>query len=257
MFRNLVLICLLFAGCSTPEAPTRLKTLRISFASYPTSLDPRMSGDFVSATMVGLLYDGLTRCLPDGSPEPALADSVEISDDLKSYVFSLREAYWSDGRRVVARDFEQSWKQQLDPKSPSLCTYLFYPILNAEKAAKGEKGLNEVGIYAIDDQTLKVELEYPTAYFLSLTSFPSFLPVASHTEAPVVNGPFTLEKEGSQSELVLKKNSFFWNHENIQIEEIKISIIPDEHAALGMFERGELDWLGELFRQSPLMRWKF
>ena len=56
-----------------------LSTLRIAFNAFPSTVDPRKTGDFVSSTLICLIYEGLTRCLPDGSVEPALAERIEIS----------------------------------------------------------------------------------------------------------------------------------------------------------------------------------
>lgn len=246
--RVLVLfLCFLVACGRAPNPPNN--TLRISFAIFPTTFDPRKSGDFISATAICLIYEGLTRCLPDGSAEPALAKRIEISSDGTVYTFHLRKSVWSDGEPVTARDFERTWKEILDPKTPSLCAYLFYPIKNAEAAFRQEMPLSEVGIRAIDDWTLEVVLERPTPYFLSLTSFPTFLPISERGDM-IQNGPFLIDRIEPQSLIILKKNPTFWNFANIEIDQIQINIIPSEPTAFEMFERGELDWLGGLL--SPI-----
>lgn len=250
---------LLTAACSSIPHKKTDKTLRISFNTTPSTLDPRKSGDFVSSTLICMLYEGLTRCLPDGSPEPALAERVVISEDAKTYLFYLRKASWSDGRPITAFDFEKSWKKILDPAFPSICAYLLFPIKNGEKCAKGIVPLSEAGIKALDDSILCVELENPAPYFLSLTSFPLFLPVPSELEGAceqkpsclVTSGPFLLEKFIPHSEILLKKNPNFWNEKQIDPERIHIAILPDEMTSLQMFEQGELDWLGGPFAPIP------
>ena len=236
---------LFFAISCSPPPPPPSNTLRISFSVYPSTLDPRKGGDFISSTMIGLLFEGLMRCLPDGSVEPGLAERVELSADQTIYTFYLREGYWCDGEPVTAYDFERSWKTICDPTFPALCSYLFYPILNAEAALQGVKSPEEVGVRALDSHTLEVELERPTPYFLSLTAFPAFLP------AGVGNGPYLIERIQPQAEIILRKNPTFWNTENIRIERIHISIIPDENTALQCFERGELDWIGGALSPIP------
>ena len=89
--------------------------------------------------MVCLLYEGLTRSLPDGNVEMGVAERVDVSKDGKRYLFHLRKSQWSDGTPVTAWDFESSWKQILDPNEPLVCSYLFYPILHAEAVVRGEK----------------------------------------------------------------------------------------------------------------------
>jgi len=198
-----------------------------------------------------MIYDGLTRCVPGGSVEPALAERVDVSWNKKVYTFHLREAYWTDGKPITARDFETSWKEILSP--PSSSAFLFYPIKNAELCAKGQTSIDEVGIQALDDRTLRVELERPTPYFYSLTAFPSFLPVPSHApdDPKVCSGPFRIEKMVHNSEIVLKKNYCYWNRPEVFLDEVHISIVHDEMTALQMFERGDLDWLGGSISPLP------
>lgn len=258
-FFSLFLI-LLAAACSSRSTHVA-KCLRISFNTSPTTFDPRKSGDFVSSTLIGLIYEGLTRCLPDGSAELALAYRVDLSENKKIYTFHLRKAFWSDGEPITAFDFEKSWKKIIDPSFPSICSYLLYPIKNGEKCAKGDLLLSEAGIKALDEATLQVELERPAPYFFSLTAFPLFLPIPSHIEEKdpdweqkknlVCSGPFTIEKFVPNSEISLKKNSKFWNPGLSGFDTIHISIVADENTALEMFEHGDLDWLGGPFSPLP------
>ncbi len=254
MHRYLPILLLVLFACSTPSPKTRV--LRLAFQAMPATLDPRSSGDFVSATLICLIYEGLTRCLPDGGVEPALAHKIDISPDSCIYTFHLRKAFWTDGRPVTATDFEQSWKKIADPTFPSPCSYLFFPIKNGEKCTKGEIPLSSLGVQALDPYTLRVELERPTPYFLSLTALPLFLPVPSHVEKisinqPVCNGPFQIETLIPDSEILLRKNPGFWNAQQLPLDAIRISIIGDENTALQLFERGELDWLGAPLSPIP------
>lgn len=248
----LFFIFLSVIGCSSASR----SSLRIAFTTHPTTIDPRKSGDFVSSTLICLLFEGLTRCKSGDEIENALAERIEISHDQKTYLFHLRKSFWNDGYPVTAYDFEAAWKKVLTPGFPSLCAYLFYPILNAEKYAKGLVSGEEVGIRALDDQTLQVQLERPTPYFLSLTAFPLYLPIPSHIENPfsmwdrntnsqiVCNGPFCIENIVLNSEISLKKNPSFWNAAQVRLQEIQISIVAEETTSLQMFERDELDMIG-------------
>lgn len=246
MQRIFFVLLILLASCSRNEGPE--SRLKIAFNMQPTTTDPRLTSDFVSSTLVGMIYEGLTRCLPGNEVELALAERVEISKDLKVYTFHLREAYWTDGKRITAFDFESSWKGLL--QIPSSSSFLFYPIKNAELCVKGEIGSEAVGVLAIDERTLRVELEEPTPYFYSLTAFPSFLPIASH-DPGVWSGPFRVEKMVHNDEIVLKKNEMYWNRENVFLDEVHISIVPDEMTALQMFEQGQLDWVGGSISPLP------
>lgn len=235
-------LSLLFVSCSKSKS-TPSSTLKLSFNTWPSTLDPRRCADFVSSTLVCMTYDGLTRCLPGGDVELALAKKIEVSSDLLVYTFHLREAFWSDGQPITAYDFEASWKEILNPPKP--CAFLFYPIKNAEKCAKKEVTIDEVGILALDEKTLRVELENPTPYFKNLTAFPSFLCAPSHSSgSQVLSGPFLYQRISENHEIVLKKNPFYWNRKNVFLDQVHIAIVPDESTALEMFENGDLDWLG-------------
>ncbi len=255
-FTKWTLFLLLFiTGCQfTPkEMPN---TLRMSLSQDPATLDPRRSSDFASSTLICLLFEGLTRCKGGSEIELGLAEKVEISPDGKRYLFTLKKTFWSDGCPVTANDFEKSWKKILTPKFPSPCSYLLYPIKNAEAYAKGLCAIEEVGIYSLNESLLQVDLENDTPYFLSLTAFPLFLPNPSHLdswetcwtqkkEKPLVcNGPFTLETIKAGSEIILKKNNQFWNFLQIHLDAISIHIISSEHTAVHLFEKGELDLVG-------------
>jgi len=210
-----------------------------------------------------MLFEGLTKSAPDGSVEMALADTLEISPDGLRYLFHLRPSVWSDGKPVTAKDFEKSWKAALNPASGCLAAYLFYPILNAERAYKGQVSADEIGVRALSDNLLEVLLEHPADYFLSLTAFPSYLPTPSHALAQfdnwleredavfVSNGPFLLQLQRKQSQLLLSKNERYWNPTQTYLDEIQIAIVGNETTALQMFEKGELDWIGGAISPLP------
>lgn len=253
MIRLLFSFFFLLAACSSPPS----SHLRIAWRSFPASVDPRKASDFFSSTLVCLLYDGLTRNLPDGSLQMALAERVEISEDQTVYTFYLREAHWSDGEPITALDFESSWKDAINPLFPSPCAYLFYPIKHAEAIVSQEKPLSSLGVRALDPKTLEVTLERPCPYFLSLTAFPTFLPVPRHIEkdldtlpSPIVSGPFFIQQTNWQEGIYLAKNPTFWNKDHIRLNGIDILIVSDEMTALYLFTQNELDWLGGAL--SPL-----
>ena len=84
---------------------------------------------------------------------------MDISEDKKTYTFRLREAKWSDEEPVKAQDFEYAWKRALNPKTKGEYAYILYPIKNAEAYNTGQVSADEVGIKAVDEQTLQVELD--------------------------------------------------------------------------------------------------
>ena len=251
---NLLLTTSLFFICGCTSSELSKNQLRISFSNYPGTTDPRICGDLISSSLACLLYEGMTRCGPEGVLEFALAQSVDLSDDHLTYTFHLRPSCWSDGEPVTAFDFERSWKRVLDPSFPAICPYLFFTIKNGEKSYKNEISSQEIAILALDDLTLQVTLERPTPHFLSLTSFPCFMPAPSHVrpDGLISNGPFCLKSAKPNAELILARNPTYWNSEQIKLEEIQITIVDCETTALRMFQRGELDFVGGLTSPLPI-----
>lgn len=251
-------------GCKTSKEVIPTKNLRLNFTSPLATLDPRKSSDAYSSALIFMLYQGLTRYNSvNGEIEPALAEKILISEDKKTYTFHLKEAYWTNGAPITAKDFELSWKEILDPSFPAPNAPLFYCIKNAKLAKIGQSPLEEVGIYAKDDSTFVVELEQPTPYFLSLISFCSFLPVC-HENSPLAanaidkdwdhitsSGPFKVNHYKHQVELILDKNPTYLRSFEVKLDKISISFVPDEVTAFELFNREELDLIGFQYSSIP------
>ncbi len=193
------------------------------------------------------LYEGLTRLDQEGIPQPALAEKIAISDDQLTYTFHLKKSFWSDGSPLTAHDLKTAWSTALDPTMPCDYAYMLYPIKNAQSVRKGLVSPDLLGVSAIDDQTLVVELESPTPYFLELTAFPTFFPFQAKT---LSNGPFMLEKWATQSEIILTKNPHYWDADHVLLDQITFSIISDQNTESQLFETEELDWLGQPISNS-------
>ncbi len=237
-------------------------TLRVALNADISTLNFASSskGSKINAAHgISMLFEGLTRLGEDDVVEPAIAKSYTVSSNKRTYIFYLKECYWNDGEPVKSSDFAYAWKMCMDPNSKSLTISPFYyhPIKNSEKYILGECDESEIGITCPDDKTLVVELEYPAAYFLDLVASPLFYPAPRHiaeedphwAEKPgiVCNGPFCLTSWKHESELIFKKNAYYWDAENVRLEHVYFYIIPDGTTALNMFRKGELDWIGSPF----------
>ncbi|MBS0624573.1 MAG: peptide ABC transporter substrate-binding protein [Verrucomicrobia bacterium] len=234
-----------FISCQKPEK--KEQSLRFSLVKEPVSLDPRIGNETVATQIHFMLYEGLLKLNPDMSLSPAQAKSYEISNDRTTYTFHLDKATWSNGDPVTAYDFERSWKSLLSPKFPCPDAYLLYSIKNAEKTKKGAASLNEVGIRALDSQTLQVELEAPSPYFLQIVASSVLLPVHESIDDSkniVSNGPFTLKEWRLNQEIILEKNPSYLHASDVKLNQIAIEIIPREMAALHMYASGHFDLVG-------------
>jgi oligopeptide transport system substrate-binding protein len=239
-------------------------SIRISLARPPLLLDPRVGTDRTSGTVIKMLYEGLLRLDPEGQPVPAMAERVEISEDKKTYTFTLRPALWSNGFPVSAYDFHYAWEKILEPSFRTLYDYVFFPIKNALAVKSGKLPKESLGIRVVSDSTLVVELEKPFPYFLELCCLWIYSPLCREMDKTypgwayyadqtyVCNGPFKLTKWNRRSGLQLEKNELYWDKGNVNLEKIDIGVIEDPSYALELFERKELDWVGEPLAEIPM-----
>ncbi|MHC0551192.1 peptide ABC transporter substrate-binding protein [Salinicoccus sp. CNSTN-B1] len=241
------------------------KTINLSIASDPPSFHPALATDTTSGAIMASVFEGLTRLDPEGNPEPAMAENIDVSEDKKTYTYTLRDAQWSNGDPVTADDFEYAWKWALDPENASDYAYQLYYIEGAEAYNSGEGSADDVAVTAVDEKTLEVQLVNPTPYFDELTAFYTYYPVNSkmaeenpdwHTdpngENYIGNGPFNLESFTSSDEIVLQKNDDYWDSENVALQTVNIDMVESESTALKMYEGGDLDYLGSPFNSIDL-----
>lgn len=178
------------------------------------TLDPAYIADATDVQLLLQLYAGLTRLDENGEPYASLAESWSVSDDGRTYTFTLREGLtFSDGTPLRARDVRRSWLRILDPATGTTAPDVLSLIVGApERLAGGPE--EAVGIRAPDDHTLVVELRHPAAYFTAITATPTTFVVPPHADASpdwqsvdgfVGSGPYVVDRiEGDT--LVLAAN---------------------------------------------------
>jgi oligopeptide transport system substrate-binding protein len=254
------LICVLFASChsSTQKSEPRL---HINIGADPQTLDPRKARDLGTITLVRMAFEGLTRSSKSGELELALAESVERSEDWTRFVFHLRKSFWSNGEALTSADFAESWKSILDPRFPTDIAYQLYVIKNGRKVKQGEIDSSAIGIQTPDPQTLIVELEQPTPYFLELVSMSSFFPVPSriaadnpnwalNPETHIGNGPFKIELWNHGDLIRIAKNPKYWQADDVKIAGIDLYMLSGD-TEMRMFEEGKIDWAGAPLASLP------
>lgn len=266
--KSLIMLILAVAGFACQSSSQKTKTnspqqiVRINIRDEPQTLDPRKARHLNSQVIVHMLFDGLTRASRDGNIELALADHIDVSSDLKTYTFHLKDALWTNGDFVTASDFAHSWKKILSPDFPSDIAFQLYVIKNAKAVREGKMPINEAGIHVLDEKTLIVELEDPTPYFLQLVASSVFFPVnqkvdeenpnwALDASTYVSNGPFQLIEWKHQDLLSVQKNAKYWDKANVKLSELKLYMLSEE-TELRSFEKKELDWAGSPFSVLPL-----
>jgi len=240
------------------------QTLRMAVHGNEPSLDPRITKGDQSYIIIKMLFDGLTRIGPDGKPHLAIAKSYEVSSDFKTYTFQLRDSKWSNGTPITAFDFEYSWKNALNPQANSVFSNTFFLIKNARLAKENTVTMDEVGIHALDEKTLRVQLEYPAPYFLEVVAHWTYSLINSSIdqkypgwayqagETYVCNGPFKLIEWRHNRAITVEKNPHYWDAESVNLKRISINMTERIQVDVGMLEKEEVDILGRPMAAFPL-----
>jgi ABC-type oligopeptide transport system substrate-binding subunit/class 3 adenylate cyclase/tetratricopeptide (TPR) repeat protein len=220
-------------------------------------LDPGMEATIAGGWIEEQLFCGLLAEDPNLDIAPDVARSWEVSDGGRRYIFHLRDdVYWSDGVPVTAGDFSYAWKRVLDPATGSPNAELLYDVLGARAFHQREASHpDQLGVRALNDLTLEVELEEPTGHFLQLLSHDTTFPVPRHvvevhgaswTEVGrfVSNGPFRLEARPSDELLMLVRNPAYHGRTTGNLERVEISLQLSRESAsalLAAYEADDLD----------------
>ena len=245
-------------GASDTYSETAANDLNIMIETPVESLDPQIGQDGTSFEVIADFTDGLMQMDAEGAPIPAIAESYELSEDGLTYTFHLRnDAKWSTGVEVTAADFVFGWQRAVDPKNACEYSYMMSDIGQVKNAAEiiaGEKDKSELGVTALDDTTLQVELNVPVSYFLSLMYFPTFYPVneefyntcadtfASSPETTLANGAIMLDSyEPEATTIHLSKNPYYYDADKSALSGLHYQVIQDSQQALMSYQTGALD----------------
>ncbi|MFT8309599.1 MAG: peptide ABC transporter substrate-binding protein [Sporolactobacillus sp.] len=253
-----VLLVLAFSGCTAkPDSSSKKsdgkQVLKLNNGSEPTSFNPPIGFDSLSWNALNNLMEGLTRLGKDNKPHAASAEKWEVSPDGKTYTFHIRkDAKWDNGDDLTAGDFEYAWKQLLNPKTASPAAFLGYLIKGGEAYNLNKGSADDVQVKAEGDKTLKVTLNAPQSYFLSMISNPAFFPVNqkvaekdpkwyANAKTFVGNGPFKLASWKHDANMVFKKSSTYWDKKTVKLDEVDWAMVNDTNTEYQMYKTGELD----------------
>ena len=236
------LLALTLSACGSGEknVVSGNATGYLHYGNYaePQGIDPHLVTGVPESHIVRALFEGLAVKNPITlEPEPGVAERWEISPDGTVYTFFINpQAKWSNGEPVTASDYVWSWERALHPETGSLYAYMLFPVVNAEKFASGAiDDFAEVGIKSLDAQTLRINLNAPTPYFLQLMDHYSTFAVHPETvlkfgdmsdrftlwtrpENIVSNGAFTLKEWSLNRQIKVEKNPHYWDKSSVALE---------------------------------------
>ncbi len=244
------------AGGSTGTSGEKLakeQTLRSTVTQDPATFDYNFNlygaaSNYVSAGL--LKYDA------NNNPVPDLAESFTVSPDGLKYTFKMRQgSKWSNGDPITAKDFEFSWKRRLNPATGANYAAFLFDIKNGEKLSKKQiTDENEVGVKAVDNNTLEVTLESAAGYFPALVAYLAAVPVHPATAQKnldktgtdvdkwVSSGPFKLTKWEHNKSFEITKNENYWGAKDIKLEKISYLIVKQDQR-VSTYENNEIDYV--------------
>lgn len=245
---NKLLLAMLF-GSSSVYAQNILNK---GNASEPATMDPQLAQGTSEMDVLRDMFDGLVDEDPAAQLIPGAAEKWDVSEDGKVYTFHLRQHTWSDGTPVTAHDFVYAWQRAVNPEVGSKYSFFLYPVVNAKEISEGKAKVEDLGIKALDDNTLQVTLNHATPYFLGMLVNAVTFPVPKHVvekhgkdwakEGVIIgNGAFTMEKWVPQSHISLKKSASYFNADKVKLDGVVYHVAEDRNSELKRYRAGEID----------------
>ena len=252
-----ILTCLLLA-CEKDKTEESEKVEQIFYTVMPKQeykLNPQSySGN--ERALLTQLFEGLTELKTEGVRLVSVVD-IEHSNDFKEWTFTLRDDLkWSDGEKITANTYLDSWLDSLE-NSKSDEIYRLFVIKGAEDYYNKKSDRASVGL-KVQDNKLIVSLNNPIKNFDEWVSNPIFYPIRKENrdlnlDKKIVNGAFKVSSF-TDDEIILERNENYWDNVNTKLKEIKISLVEDGIMAYEMFPRNEIDYFGEPFYSMPFDR---
>lgn len=204
----------IFTGCEEDDGSGH--TFKYNLSSNPQNLDPQLASDESSIMVIENIMSGLVKKGSDGSIQPDAAKSYTISDDGLVYTFELKDdIYWESAAdytgKLTAEDFVFAFQRIYDSKalfSPYINDFLC--IKNAEAVSKGSLSKDKLGVTATSDDTLQIELEYPSFDFLEKLTLTGAKPCSK------AFFEFTKGRYGLSAETTASNGAFYlkeWNYD--------------------------------------------
>ncbi|MBF0795603.1 MULTISPECIES: peptide ABC transporter substrate-binding protein [Mammaliicoccus] len=229
--------------------------LNLSSGSDIPTMDSSLATDQVSFFTFNQTLEGLYVLNKDDEPEPGVAKGdPEKSDDGKTWTIKLRDdAKWSNGDPVTAHDFVYAWQRTVDPDTAAEYAYMFENIENASEITSGKKKPEELGVKAIDDQTLEVKLVKDVPWMQSLFAFGSFMPqnekfvekqgkkFGTTADTTLSNGPFKMTQWKTEDNWKLEPNDKYWDKDKVKLKEVNYKVVKETQTAINLYQTGKLD----------------
>ncbi len=245
------------------------KVLRVHHPVYPDVVDPQKSSFFNEIDILALAYEGLTRLDTNQETVPAAAESWEYNDDATQITFTLRpDLVYSDGSPLTAENFRYAVERTCDPVTAGEYQGILFEIVGcAEFAGLGvdeegnareytpeehEAARAALGVRALDDQTLQIDLTQPAPYYHTVAYMWVFYPVKKEivdadpdnwwrtAENHIGNGPFDIVEIAEDQQWAFEASDTYWQGRPL-MDRIEYVYVEDAAVALEAYRAGDLD----------------
>ena len=244
------------AGSEAAATASGDQNLNILLSGTVNNLDPDASSWTGEYQIVTQSQASLLRIVTDDSDKDTYVEdgceSYEVSDDGLTYTFHLRENYWSDGEKVVAQQYVDAALRALNPDN-GYSTTEFLPIKNAQAYYDGECDASELGVKAVDDNTVEYTLESPNSEFLYYIAYRAGYPCrqdvidkatsayGTNVDEMVFNGPFKVTSWVKENSVTLEKNDKYWDAANVKLGTVTMQYVAESSTQATLFDAQQLD----------------
>jgi peptide/nickel transport system substrate-binding protein len=204
-------------------------------------LEPALSYDFTANPVVCNISEGLMMFTPEGGLEPLIAETFEQPDEV-TYVFTLRDGVvFSDGSPVTIDDVVASIARVRDPEVAGPLAWMY--------------DVPEATVERTDDKTITITLATPSALFryVTATTAGHVIPAAAIEQFgldllrnPVGTGPYKLANWAAGSEIVLEKNTNYWQEGKPHFDRFIYKIVEEGTTRVTGLKNDELNMVAQL-----------
>ena len=242
---------LFLTACGKQQTTSKQQELRLSASAPLDTIDISKATGY---GQTGNVFESFYRLGKNGQPTAGLAKKAIVSADGLTWIFTLRDAKWSNGDQITAQDFVYSWRRSLTPKTASPYAYLFSGVKNADAISKGKLPVEQLGIKALDNKTVEISLEKPIAYFKVLMAYPLFGPqnqkvvekygkkYATNSKYMVYSGPFVIKNwTGTSDKWSFQKNPNYWDKKQVKLDKISYKVVSNPNTGYELYQQDKLD----------------
>ncbi len=225
--------------------------LRIAIQQDLKNLNPLLASNTTDVFVARLMFEPLISADDRGNPIPMLAIHVPtlenggVSHDGLTITYHLRrDAYWTDGVPVTARDVKWSWQAIMNPNNDVVSRHGYDEIraIDTPDPYTVVVHLKEKFSPFVNTFFAESDQPYPIAPAHVLDRLANINQIPFNNEPTVSDGPFRFGEWSRGDHITLLRNDrFFMGRPRLQ--RIELEIVPDENTSVNMLRTHAIDWI--------------